>query len=174
MTVIETVSVLALTAWLAASLLGQIEHPACQWVRRWDGFGLIPSWRFFGPNPVRTDAHLLFRDRLPDGTFTLWREVPILQPRRAWRGVWNPGRRQEKALSDAQKSLLRQSTGDRDLSVLQISLPYLLLLNHVADLPRLEEVAATQFALMSTRGECADEEPRFLFLSNLHPLEDEP
>lgn len=172
MTAAEIASLAALALWLAVSVAGQVQ-PLSRRLRRWDHLGVIPGWRFFGPQPAQSDPYLLFRDRRADGTFGPWREAPAGHPRRPWRGLWNPGRRHEKALADAQRQLLRHALRSSPASW-PLSLPYLLLLKYVSDLPRLDDPAATQFALMSSRGGGAAETAKVLFLSDLHPVEAQP
>jgi hypothetical protein len=151
--------------WLLLSLIAQLPYKIGSWVRARDPFGVIPSWSFFAPNPARTDPHLLYRHRLADGTVTDWTEAFVGRP--VWyRFVWNPDRRAEKAISDATSSLQRRVRA----AGVWLSLPYLLLLEHVSSLPTPHGAVGVQFALMGSWGPGATSEPFVRFVSATHSL----
>lgn len=161
------VAIAALFAvWLVLSLIAQLPGRPAEWIRSLDPFGVLPSWSFFAPNPARTDSHLLYRHRLANGDVTPWTEAFVWRP--VWyRFLWNPDRRAEKAISDATSSLQRhtQALGVR------LSIPYLLLLEHVSHLPSPHGAVAVQFALMGSWGPDASREPFVRFVSDTHPLD---
>lgn len=153
-------------AWLVLSLVAQIPGRPAGWIRARDPFGVIPSWSFFAPHPARTDPHLLYRHRLADGAVTGWTEAFVW--RRAWYSfLWNPDRRAEKAISDATSALQRR-TEERGV---RLSVPYLLLLEHVSRLPCPRAAVAVQFALLGSWGPAASREPFVRFVSDTHPLQ---
>lgn len=155
--------------WLVLSLIAQLPGRPAAWIRTWDPFGVIPSWSFFAPNPARTDPHLLYRHSLANGAVTGWTEAFVWRP--VWyRFLWNPDRRAEKAISDATSSLQRRT---KPLGV-RLSVPYLLLLEHVSRLPSPREAVAVQFALMGSWGPGASQEPFVRFVSDTHPLDAAP
>jgi len=53
----------------------------------------------------------------------------------------------------------------------QWSTPYLLLLNHVSGLPRMQGAAAVQFALLGSFGHDSARQPFVRFVSDCHPLD---
>ena len=166
MNVLDLAIILLLTGWLLLSALAQLPWSWCRFVRRWDVFGLIPSFSFFAPNPVSSDCHLLYRHLLSDGSFTGWTEAFLWRPV-SLRFLWNPDRRAEKSISDATTSLVRRT----DALSVRFSVPYLLLLNYVSALPRSIDTVGVQFALMGSF-EHSDGEPFARFISDTHPLSD--
>jgi hypothetical protein len=157
---------LVLLVWLAASVIGQFPGRWNEALRARDAFGLIPSWSFFAPNPARSDCHLVYRHVLDDGGVTEWTEAFVW--RSTWtRAIWNPDRRVEKAISDANSHLARR----KDVGGVHWSTPYLLLLNYVSGLPAPADAVAVQFALLGSFGYDADAAPFARFLSDAHPLE---
>src|SRR5438876_11504878 len=90
----------ALAVWFLLTVVCQFSGSWTDWLRRFDVVGLIPSWRFFAPVPATGDFHLLYRDRLPDGSLSQWKELYFSETYRWWHMVWNPNRRGKKALFD--------------------------------------------------------------------------
>lgn len=162
----EIVAITVLALWWLASAVAQPDWLVGSWVRARDPFGLIPSFSFFAPNPASTDCHLLHRHVLAGGEVTPWRESFVWRP--VWyRGLWNPDRREEKAISDASSGLVRRRN-DRPASV-RLSVPYLLLLNHVSAQPAPPGAVGVQFVLM---GSSDDGSPPFVrMLSEMHALD---
>ncbi|WP_329410292.1 hypothetical protein OG563_47030 [Nocardia vinacea] len=89
-----------LAAWFLATALSQHPHPMFQRLRQADPTALlIPNWRFFAPEPARSDFHVLYRLDTT-GSTTAWTDIPAAAPR-IWREtVWFPRRRHDKALFD--------------------------------------------------------------------------
>lgn len=157
---------LLLLGWFVASVVAQIPGALSLRLRSVDTFGLIPSWSFFAPNPVRTDCHLMYRHVFKSGAVTEWTEAFVW--RSPWtRMIWNPDRRVEKAISDASSALASR----KDTNGVQWSTPYLLLLNYVSELPRSSTAVAVQFALLGSFGHQRDRNPFVRFVSDAHPLE---
>ena len=157
---------LAFALWFAASVAAQVPAEWARRMRSFDAIGMLPSWGFFAPNPVRTDCHLVYRHVLGSGDVTDWTEAFVWRaPSTRW--LWNPDRRVEKAISDASSHLGRRD----DLAGVQWSTPYLLLLNHVSGLPRMQGAAAVQFALLGSFGHASARQPFVRFVSDCHPLD---
>jgi hypothetical protein len=164
-----------LTAWLAASILGQISGKVSTAVRRKDPAGLVPNWSFFAPRPVTFDYHLLYRDELWDLTLTDWTEIRLVEPRRWWTFIWNPDRRAKKALFDSCSMLLRLQAAQREAGVLtanslQYSVPHLMLLNYVSQRAH-PNARGTQFILIRTFGPDATPAPQFVYKSRFYAIE---
>ncbi|HTK08337.1 MAG TPA: hypothetical protein VL485_14300 [Ktedonobacteraceae bacterium] len=137
-------------------------------IRQWDWFRLIPEWRFFAPRPAEGDFHLLYQDMFHDGSRTHWTEVRPTIERSWWNIVWNPGKRERKALFDVVNVLnARIALSDK---ALEGSLPYLTLLNHISFLPRSLSPAFTRFLLMKSHGASPEKKPDILFISGVHEL----
>lgn len=139
-----------------------------KFIRQQDLLRLIPEWRFFAPKPALGDFHLLYQDTFRDGSCTTWTEIRPTIERSWWNIVWNPGKRERKALFDVVNVLNSQlAISDK---VVEGSLPYLTLLNHVSSLPRSLSPAFTRFLLMRSQGAFPEKEPDILFLSGVHEL----
>ncbi|MEU8824759.1 hypothetical protein [Streptomyces sp. NPDC048636] len=132
----------------------------------------LPISTFFAPNPGSTDTHLLMRNRLADGSVSEWTEQPMTQTRAARQMVWHPGRRSEKAMLDIVTNLTAVLREERRVEYVQMTVPYLSLLNfvthHCAHVP---DAAQVQFLLVSSAGCDEDEEPTTLLASAFHDIE---
>ncbi|MEU1204384.1 hypothetical protein [Nocardia sp. NPDC005825] len=172
-----------LLSWFTVSALCQIPRKVQTWeatrVERWvrvhDVCGFVPRWHFFAPTPATDDLHLLYRDKLPDGRVARWCEVPPGVPPK-WLGpVWNPRRRQNKALIDISVELAKTCQAlDRDSARIQLSLAYIATLNFVCSLPRDHRAAATQFLIMRSKGMDDNADHHVIFLSPMHSSEPAP
>lgn len=158
-----------LTAWLLISAVRQLPLARVEQWGQHDQLALIPRWNFFAPRPATHDFHLLYRDTLAGGGVTAWQEVRVGGARSRWAVLWNPGKRERKALYDFSVNLL--SIVLERPGAVQTSVPYLALLNHVTELPRSTLSEATQFMLMAIYPAHTRKEPDVLFVSSLHPLE---
>lgn len=162
-----------LGAWAVLTTLNQHPRRGFDRLRVLDPAGLwIPDWRFFAPDPGTLDYHVLYRDRLPDGSMTLWTEIDVFERRRLGQVLVHPNRRREKALYDAVNDLTRyrppEGGGPEDI---QLSVGYLTLLTFVTHAARHHEDAdRTQFLIAMSTGFDEREEPYPVFTSNLHPL----
>ena len=85
----EWLVVSLLGLWFAATVAYQIWFlPLLPWVRRFDIFRVLPSWRLF-PS-IFKDLRLYYRDRNDSGTISEWKLIPMLRSRKPWRALWNP------------------------------------------------------------------------------------
>lgn len=156
--------------WFLVSVLVQFVPP--RWdakLRKYDLFSLLPRWTFFAPNPGTTDFHLLYRDRLENGSFGLWKEIPLTEKRTWWKAVWNPEKRNSKLLTDAVRGLMRIA-GMYSAKGYKTTMPYLVILNFVSSLPRWNLSDGTQFLIMESFGFYSDRTPRAVFRSEIHRL----
>jgi hypothetical protein len=139
------------------------------WVKNRDPCYYIPTWTFFAPNPGVTDVRLLWREQLVDGVVGPWHELE--RPSQGiLRGLWNPAKRTRKVVYDCRRRLQAARERDQD-ELFMLSLPYLLILRHVVDLPASPLSASRQFVLVETQG--ADDEDglfKVLFVSPWHDL----
>jgi hypothetical protein len=148
--------------------------PVVAWLKRHDACALIPVWTFFAPNPGTRDVRLLWRERYSDGTLSAWRETTPPDPG-PWKGLWNPHKRARKAVTDACPSVLRRVGSHPDSPLTVISVPYLMITNHVCSLPGAPMARARQFLIAYTEGDDADvlAFPRIQFISHWHALDPE-
>ena len=162
---IEFLIACALAVWFTAAAIGQVRVQAIQRWRRLDIFGLIPMWWFFAPTPLTSDLVIVTRDRDNSGAVSAWTELRVGGDRNWLSFVWNPGRRDRKAAFDLTIALLAASGGDpRPNPVIQISIPYLGLVNYAVHLPLTNALEARQFAIIK---EDADD-AQAIFLSAWH------
>jgi hypothetical protein len=161
-----------LTVWFVLSLLNQVKDGAAiARIRRWIPLGLIPTWTFFAPNPVKTDTRLIYRtDDGPDG-WTPWREVYYGTARPAWRWFFNPNLIPNKAVSDLTGALVtRGEAAFRDRSG-TLSAPYIALLETVVRAAARPTDSLVQFALVRTSNTPGGRDVRIAFLSEVHEVQ---
>jgi hypothetical protein len=139
-----------------------------RWLKRRDACAYIPRWTFFAPTPWTKDIRLLWREQLTDGSVSPWRElVPPIRGR--GRVVWNTRRRARKGVIDCGLMIVRLLAGDRKSPLSELSLPYLMVAQHVASLPGSALSVARQFTLVSTQGADDDDGPlHVLCVSSWH------
>jgi hypothetical protein len=158
----------ALMLWLAASALAQLKFPPFRRLRRLDLLGLVPIWTFFAPNPATGDVYFVYRDR-GEGVGR-WTEIRIRSPRRsALVSVWNPDRRAAKALFDLAAEM-DSVAHTRAKGAVQLSVPYLALLEFTCSQAHFPDTRETQFMLLSDQGLDYGSDPVPVFLSDWHAL----
>ena len=182
---VETVVVGFLGLWLLGTLVVTVDGWADDdYIPDSTFLGVLsPNWNFFSPRPGRWDFHLLYRDKLADGSTTEWtqvREFSETPDRYKW--LWNTASHRSKLLFDIQQQLTTkfqeleevQEMEPGDLQKLEtqehvVTTPYLLLLNYVTRDDHHEEATETQFMIMRST-ELEEYEPAALFVSNYHEL----
>ena len=153
--------------WLLASAIVYLPRVG-KAIRRRDQLLLIPNWQFFAPIPARHDVHFLYQDKYGDDTLTRWTEIVLPGQRRWFNMVWNPDKREHKALFDIEQQLIEHlSAEDRGL---EVSIPYLTLLNYISRLPRTTAPHFTRFLMMRARGYIPADEGQILHVSRFHRL----
>ncbi len=155
--------------WLLLSVVCQVPCRLTRRIRAYDLAGLIPVWPFFAPVPGTCDYYLLYRDELADGSLGNWREILLCDDRRSWHVIWNPGKREKKALFDLTTALLQEAKPDA-IEAIQLSVPYLSILTYISSLPRSYPASSTQFLLMMTDERRIGVIPEPIFTSAIHPL----
>ena len=168
-TVVDWTVVAILTVWLGFTMRFHVPLRDNLPLRRKDLFGLVPDWRFFAPTPARHDYHLLFRDRLSDGAVTEWQEISIGRHRRWYGFLWNPHRRDRKALFDLTTELARVAL-DEGPDAVPGSISYLTLLTYVSDLPRWSPSVMTQFCILASDARANNLPPEPVLISDMHWL----
>ena len=132
---------------------------------------LVPGWSFFAPVPGTKCYHLMYRDLDPHET-TDWRPLAAERLGSPARFLWNPDKTGSKAMVDVanELSLIISSFSEAERHDppprLQMSLPYLTLLNCVAERPRLNGAVATQFVL----GQTGIDDSTIIIVSSVHRL----
>ena len=161
------ISILAL--WFLLSALAQLNFRAMGAVKARDMFSLIPNWSFFAPRPGTFDYHLVFRDLGSAGEFSKWQEIPLAEERTLWGAMWNPEKRSKKVLSDVVQSLVRLAQ-DKSIRDYSLAIPYLVILNYISSFPRKMATLQTQFMILRSDGFFSQQDPQFIFRSNMHML----
>jgi len=129
----------------------------------------IPRWTFFAPNPGIHDYHLLYRYQFQGGAVGLWRQVAQLTRRRTKYAVlWNPEKRVNKVLTDLATTLVSYANIREENALIQVSIPYILIINYVSNLPRPWGSIKIQFLLMRRQAIAGSEE--VIFVSSLHSI----
>jgi len=166
---LEAAALGVMVFWTGVSAVCQAPCRLTSRLRRMDLAGLIPNWPFFAPVPGTCDYYLLYRDVRADGEVTDWRELSLCDDRRPWHVIWNPRKREKKALFDLTVALLREAQPDR-LEAVRFSVPYLALITYVSSLSRQYEAYATQFLVMISDEPSRLRDPEPLFTSEVHLL----
>lgn len=158
-----------LVASVGFILVAQIGPPDA-WIGRVDRFALIPRWGFFAPTPGVHNFYLLYRVRFNEGTVGQWISVFGLDKFRSqWTAIWNPDRRTKKTVFDLAGILVRERADDEHArALIQLSIPYLLILNYISGLCAGSGVHAVQFLVMEN---LQDGSAYPVFVSALHSLE---
>lgn len=165
MSPLEVAAIALLVGFFGLTVVCQVEGRWAEALRQRDMFGLFPGWNFFAPRPGSVDFHLLYRDELPGGALTDWREIPLTHQRRWHDWIWNPERRLKKVVFDAFTALAQVVTLEADV---RLSVPYLVLLTYVTAYPRLYAFERTQFLLMMSTPDRPGSEPVEVVLSDRH------
>jgi hypothetical protein len=172
-TVVAILATVLFSVWVIATLAAHWSDSWAVAIGRFDPFALVPTWKFFAPNPGTTDYHLVFRDRLASGELTPFREVPALNPARdlfAW--AWYPRRRLCKAVTDAVVNLLRDAERAEpgEPGLYKLTVAYLTLANYVSGLPASAEAQSRQFLILASFGYEEALGPILVFTSDFHAL----
>jgi hypothetical protein len=158
------------TAGLACLLLLAVAHNiGIEWrlLRKLEGMAIVPKWTFFAPTPGTFNFYLLYRDRDSGGGVTPWQVLHGMDRERGrWTFIWNPNRRLRKALHDLITSLPFDLYKTHP-HLFKLSMPYLVIISHVAALPRMPSTSETQFMIMK---KYLDEPAELVFCSELHRL----
>ena len=158
--------------WLAGTVLGQHPHRGFDRVRQLSAVARIPDWRFFAPEPGRTDNHVLVRLVRPDGSATPWESTHEYLRRRWWHMVYHPAHRIEKGYLDLASGFtmkLAISAGPLE------ELPeYALMTRHVrrvvSQRPDIAEYSGFQFLLVEDAGYDEEADFELRMVSSLEPV----
>jgi hypothetical protein len=155
--------------WFALSVANQFDYFS-QKIGRWDYLKLVPRWTFFAPNPGINDYHLVYRDRLTNGSYSAWREVVHLNSGDNISCLWNPQRRVTKTIADAVNNIMRVNLQIANFAKsAKFTLEYMLLLRAAQNEPT--EGPDRQFAIIQTHGFVGAREAELLLLSELHAID---
>ncbi|SNS20902.1 hypothetical protein SAMN06893096_102512 [Geodermatophilus pulveris] len=166
--------IVVLAGWFAVSVVGQVDSRALDWLKARDHFSLIPRWTFFAPKPGTTDYHLVYQSSTDGRALTEWREEQLADTRTVLGAVWNPSKRNKKALCDAVRAMGRMAreVGEENTWQVQYSISYIAVLSYLSGLPHPPSATQIRFMVLESDGFFPEWEPRLLFLSAVHALPD--
>jgi hypothetical protein len=155
---------------LVGAALRQFPQLAGRRPLRWDAVGVFPGFSFFAPIPGGHDYFLLWRG-VRGGLPGDWREPRLLR-RRTWRSaVWNPEKRVRKAVIDLAGALAHEVAVQTQRDIVMLSVPYLLILQHVSSLGRAAGADAVQFAILTAAGSDRERKIDLLVSSAVHRVD---
>jgi len=117
-----------------------------KWVKQYDAGSFIPVWTFFAPRPGTSDYEIVYRDKLGGSDVSPW-QVIKRPPTSTLRGIWNPGKRYSKLITDCTLTHLTSFRPDEKAYVLDVS--YMLLLLLVEKAPHDFRAEYTQFGIVA-------------------------
>jgi hypothetical protein len=153
------------TVWLGLTVAFQFPRFQVP-MRVRDPFYMLPSWSFFAPLPNTSDYLLLLRYE-SHGQLTPWRQ-PHLLSFRSILLLWDPERRQRKAVIDISQSIAEFVIGKKP-ELVYLTTPYLLLLQFASLQPEAVFATGVQVAISVRPAHHGDYE--LFFQSHLHPIE---
>lgn len=162
----EALVAFSFLGWLILSAWVQLGYRGSNLLSR---MCLLPNWRFFGPNPLTSDLHLLFRTVTVDGNSSIWREVGPQGARPLRSAIWNPERRVRKALFDIVVSLSKEA--EESSAHIQASVPYIALLSIVVGIGREADTHKIQYCVLERCYLAPTAMPSVIFCSYLHRVE---
>lgn len=132
----------AVIFWLIVSVFCQLFVSVLTKLRRYDPFGLLPSWHFFAPNPARFDTVFLYR-KVEGEVRTEWFPASTVYDEKWWYSIVNPQRRYQKSCHDLQNSIGNMYQGNSN-EVIAKSSPVLalqdLILSNSNDASPIEDI----------------------------------
>lgn len=151
--------------WLVLTVLFQF--PSLQKVLRTrDYLYMLPSWSFFAPVPSTCDF-LVFRRFEYKGEITPWKELSLISLPQI-QILWDPERRQRKALSDVSMAIaefIKLASLDR----VHLATPYLMLLQVASVQP--EALFANSVQIMICVRPAGQKNYELSFQSHTHSLQ---
>ena len=169
MTILTILVGVLFLCWFVLSITGQFSIARLAAINRADLFSLIPRWTFFAPNPGTSDYNLLYREKYEGGGFSHFKEIPLTSPRSLRNALWNPEKRNQKALSDSVHTLIRLAYKMK-IYGLKTTIPYIAIINYLSSLDHPPMVSATQFMIIESFGYYTEEEPRVIMTSEFHSV----
>ena len=150
--------------WFLLTVLVQFPNPIGRFLSRHDGLLILPVWKYFAPDPVAVDYHLVFHYTASDGTEHEYNELFCgTQSRYISTWIWNPSRRIAKAEHVLLADLLAVS--EQPLACLTTSLQYRIVVQYVrSQVPG--TTVLVQFMITQSLGYMDGPEPAIVFRSD--------
>lgn len=165
--------------WFLVSIPNQFSGERFDWIKRRNGYLLIPGWTFFAPNPGVSNYRYVFRDVYRDGTMSEWAEIDWCVSRRPVHAIWHPGRHRTKLIVDCINGLIitikdleRKGIDFKENpQTYLLSTPYLALLNIAMQVqPTQAGAVSRQFAIVEQFPASVSLGPQLIVCSPPHDL----
>lgn len=160
---------LLFSSWMAVSILYQFKFRALQPIKKFDTFGLIPTWTFFAPRPISKDYQLVLGISDQHRECVDWVDLNLVVERRFFHWFWNPNQRINKVIGDIIRSL-RKISSDNSIDSVIGSFQYVLLLNYLAHREMGISYNKIQFVILVSHGFIDKTGPQVLLKSNEHKV----
>lgn len=165
--------------WLVLTVFWQFDYcrDRVRLLRRVNALHILPIWTFFAPRPGMSDTHVVYRDKLGDGTVTEWKEIDLVEARRNFHWLWNPRKRLDKVAVDALSDIKMVKNRGEDAGIetetlqqqIKLSKGYLLLMNIAFSHPPIrEESRWRQFVVVEASHSTGDRSIQPIFFSPFH------
>jgi hypothetical protein len=189
-----TAVVVLLAAWFALTVANQLQRPngrppaphevRLPWPLRLAVAGagslqLLPRYRFFAPDPLDIDFHIVYRDVRAAGPRSAWQEVPFPRPRHTslLRPLWNPSHRDHVAVLDSVRTICLLADAvvpacPLGTQIIAASFPYLFVLHQVMRMGAEAGVVGRQLMVVETTGSGAQRSLNLGIASEVHRLDE--
>jgi hypothetical protein len=140
---LEVALAVVLGAWFILTIIHQFEALPSFVAQEFSPWSIIPTWRFFAPNPSKWDYYLFYRDREENEKLTPFHHIPLARDRTPRHVFWNPQKRCTKVFSDSIRALdaayrareNEEGEIEDEEEILERAFPYMVLLNRALDIP---------------------------------------
>jgi hypothetical protein len=175
------VYIVLFSCWYVCCILWQFEpiRKRLTGFRTINSFGLLPIWTFFAPLPGMSDTHMLYRDKLTDGSLTDWQEIHAFEKRKFYHFIWNPFKRNSKLIVDALSEVKKiKNNSDKvemdekaEQNFIKLSQGYLVLLNLAVKNSKVTDASrARQFVVLDSYWISEKREVTPIFISPFHTI----
>ena len=134
-------------------------------LRKFDKLGLLPNYSFFAPKPIANDYRLVYK--IIAETDSDWLEVPMYEPFRLIRIIWNPFKYYNKSFIDTSHFLLMEFNALENKKFIQVSIHYISILMMLSKyLKKKEKKNLTiRFAIVASNGSTLVKIEKIMFAS---------
>ena len=160
--------VLFYTVWGILSILPQSTNKLTDKIKSYDLLNILPNYKFFCPNPIRSDYHLYYRGRFQDDQFSQWEEIRIGHKVQLLCAIWNPHKRERKVFYKVVKIIRKHY---RKRKGTHYGHAYLLLLDFIKNQGKMKGFNGIQFRISSRQDLEKLTKERIFFTSRIHEYE---
>ncbi len=156
-----------LTWWLLL-LLKQFRPAWLLRAMRHDVFWIVPSFRYFAPEPNFYDYFVEFRIRDEGGSPGDWKPMPLYRPRNLLSAVWNPGFVRVSLFENRMEKLIGKLRAGMPPDDLLSSLHYEGVRNTITRAVDVPAGSTLQFRVLTGHAFQPDAQPTAALLSSWH------